>query len=327
MNPETTLKMTFLEDELLQAAQALLQDFQQEDAGDAAEAVEQISQLRDGQIVLVAQQAQTAELLGFASLSHNSLHPQWVRPFVLVRPDARRQGIGTALHAALWESERYKLEAGFQAGCSDDNSAVQGFLSALGYSQRLHSDTLYFDLTPAADSQPALPALPAALQGQGLTVASFDSLKDQRPKLLGFLVERYTAEHAWSPPIAASHPHWKALVFDELDPQLSLAVLREGKLLAAATAEANEDLLDLIWAYASPDEAFETRVALLQLLLQHQCQLAHAQGLTEGRVEIDSSDQVLTQLGAGLELLESSRWQIYQKAKAAASAEDGQTLS
>lgn len=301
-----SIKMTLMTGPALAAAEALLAAYYEE-AGDTAEAVGSLEE----QTVLAAHDQD--ELLGFATVSHNAIHPEWIRPFILVAPDHRLHGIGTALHEALWERLRYSEEAGLQFGCSQEDSSTQAFLQAMGYQLRLESHTVCFEITPD-HFQTALEA-PAAFTEAGFTLSSFRTLAPIRHKLLSFLVGRYRAEHFWSPPIDASNPLWKEVMFDGLNPDLSFALMHGDHIVAATTAETGEDVLGLMWAYAHPEDTLETLSAMVRYLIAHQLKAAHQQGINEGDFEIDSTDTVLSTLHEWLPILETGVWQIYQKHK------------
>lgn len=304
-----SIKMTLMTGPALAAAEALLAAYYEE-----AEAAETIGSLAE-QTVLAAHDG--PELLGFATVSHNAIHPQWTRPFVLVAAEHRRHGIGTALHEALWERLRYSEEAGLQFGCSQTDSDTQAFLQALGYPLRLESHTLCFEITPE-HFQPAL-ASASALTEAGLTLASFRTLAPIRHKLLSFLVGRYRAEHVWSPPIDASNPLWKEVVFDDLNPDLSFALMQGDHIVAAVTAESSGGVLGIMWAYTDEGN-LAARTAWLRYVIAHQLDAAYQQGLREGDIEIDSTDEVLSALREEFPVLESDVWQIYQKPKPPATA-------
>jgi GNAT superfamily N-acetyltransferase len=306
-----SIKMTLMSGTVLAAAEALLAAYYEE-AGDTAETVGSLEE----QTVLAAHDQD--ELLGFATVSYNAIHPQWIRPFVLVAPDHRRHGIGTALHEALWERLRYSEEAGLQFGCSQADSATQAFLQTLGYTLRLESHTLCFEITPE-HFQPAMASATAVAEA-GLTLASFHTLAPIRHKLLSFLVGRYRAEHFWSPPIDASNPLWKEVVFDDLNPDLSFALMQGDQIVAAATAESSGGVLGIMWAYAHAEDSLETRATMLRSLIAHQLDTAYQQGLREGDIEIDSTDTALSALRDEFSVLESDVWQIYQKQKEQAEA-------
>ena len=298
-----SIKVTFIDPILLEKISPLYQAHLEETEDDSA------LDLHEDQMVMIAQEED--KLLGFASLSHNTLHPNWVSPFVLVHPLYRRQGIGKALHEALWQTEQYKLETGFKADCSQENEESIGFLTALGYHKRLDSHSLYFEINEE-DLQADLKIPPI---GTDLKCASFQELQSSRNKLLNFLVARYRDEHDWSPPIAASHPIWKEVIFDDLNPTLSFALISQDQIIAAVTAESSEDMIHLFWAYASPEYAHDERVSMLRYLIARQLKAGLDQELYAGDIEIDSSDKVLSSLLDWFPQPEAFIWGIYQKSK------------
>jgi len=299
------IKMTFVDSSILEQVNALYQNYLNE-TDDGFE----LSILED-QMLLIAQQE--GKTLGFASLSRNSLHPEWITPFVLVAPESQGQGIGKALHEALWQSEGFKTESGFKFGCSTDNLGTQEFLMALDYEKTLECYCICFEINPEHFNKYL--NFPESIQNKALKIVSFKELNHPLKQVIGFLVSGYRAEHFWSEPISANHPVWKEVLYDSLNQELSFVIIQDAQILAAVTAESNDEMLNIMHAFTSPDYTQAERVELLQLLCAHQLQAASEQGLLEGDIEIDSTDKTLMSLFDWYPLIEEDIWQIFQKRK------------
>lgn len=261
-------------------------------------------------IVIAEQQGR---LIGAAAVYHNSLHPYWVNIMVTVAEDFRKKGLGRKLHeAALQARPLQDYHLGIQGCYYQGNEAAEAFLFAMGYQLRL--DCYCIDLNIENFDFTRHLMLP---EKAGLSIVSFTELflsSTKQQEVCNFLVSRYSEEHFWSPPQPKDYREWQEIVFDGVRPELSFALIADGKVVGGVSAGVvGNDTLDMIWGYISRQYSTDDAVSLLKCLLAHQFRAASDQGLCKAEVEIDTTDVVYSSLLNWLPSRGQKVWRILQR--------------
>jgi GNAT superfamily N-acetyltransferase len=258
---------------------------------------------------LVAEVNQT--IVGVAAKYHHSVHPQWPVLMVVVHPEYRRQGIGKKLHEETLKIKPPDYDIhGWQTACYEEEAEVKAFIKALHYQLRLTCHLIGLDLTKQKPS-------PRLARRYGhFEIVPFTKLLEStamKQQLYDFLLTRYTEEHFWSPPMPKEHPDWQEIVFDNLRPELSFALM-DGERIVAASNTLNEtpDVLDICWFYSTLEYGQEAAVFFQKHLLA--CMFAEAKkvGLTNAALELDSTDRDKQGLLEWLPVTKNQYWQIFQ---------------
>jgi GNAT superfamily N-acetyltransferase len=260
--------------------------------------------------IVVAEDKQN--IIGVATTYLNTGHPHWLKIMVAVDKNFRRQGIGKRLHEAALKARTLGPSLqGLQGHCYKGEDEAEHFIKALGYHLRLTCHILELDLTKRKSS----PRL--ARKFGHLKVVSFTELlgsASMKQQLYDFLLTRYSEEHFWSPPMSKENARWAEIVFDDLRPELSFALLDGGRIVAASNVlNENPNVLDMCWFYSTLEYGQEAAGLLLRFLLA--CQFAEAwkAGLTKAALELDSTDRDKQGMLEWLPVQKVQPWQIFQK--------------
>jgi len=261
---------------------------------------------REGLVVRSA-----GELVGYACVGLNPLHPRWWKPSVVVAVRHRRRGIGRRLHEALLATVTQRpTREGLQAGCDSADSQARGFLRALGYQKRLDCRCLTFPLGRAARSREAA----ALVERAGLRLASFAAPAVDHEAVFRFLVARYIHEHPWSIPVERGHPLWEASATDGIAQELSFVLLAGDRVVAAVSAGREGRNLAIVWAHIEDGWSAAESDLLLKHLIGHQLRQAHLHGLTSADIELDSTHRSLHRLRGWFPAGAEEVWEIHQRA-------------
>lgn len=218
-----------------------------------------------GYTTLIVEVNQT--IVGVAAKYYNTTHPLWPRVMVVVDAEHRRQGIGQKLHDETLKAKppEYKIH-GWQAACYQEDQGEQAFMKALGYQPLLDCNIVELDLIKF-NQKPNLP-----VNFQHIKTVTFTELFEAGMKqhVFDFLVSRYIEEHYWSQPVPKEHSTW-ASTLEELRPDLSFALMDNGRIIAASSVlKENMNALDMCWYYASLENGQENANVFLKFLLAHQ---------------------------------------------------------
>jgi GNAT superfamily N-acetyltransferase len=251
-------------------------------------------------------------IVGVATTYLSKVHPHWLKVMVTVAENFRGQGIGKQLHEAAVKARTLEPTLhGFQGHCYKGEDAAENFMKALGYSYHLTCHVLELDLT----QQKPGPRL-ARKYGHFESVPFTKLLESESMKqhLYNFLLTRYTEEHFWSPPMPKDHPAWQEIIFDDLRPELSFALL-DGERIVAASNVLNEtpDVLDICWFYSTLEYGQEAALFFQKHLLACMFAEANKVGLMKAALELDSTDRDKQGLLEWLPVSKNKQWQIFQK--------------
>jgi len=221
-----------------------------------------------------------AGVVGVAYPYFNYLHDKYLKVFIAVLPSYRRQGVGKRLHELLLkEYSRGGVFLGFEGFCKDQQEESKKFLNSISYKWLL--DT--YVVTLLFDQKRKFKYYKEPIPISGLIE------NDERSKSIrDFLRARYIEFHSWSPVAELDSAVWSEIVFDDVSPEFSVALLDGDEVLGVSTASVSQGGLEIVWCYAR-HSALLKQAETLKALLGKQFELAVSAGLAVGNMEIDSN--------------------------------------
>lgn len=242
-----------------------------------------------------------ARPVGFASSYQNPLHyhPLDFRVSVVVDPNYRRRGLGSALYEELLKSLPLLLPKRLRCLTLEDSIAANGFLAARGYGVLLTSYTPA--LPVAAVSLAEMVSCQEMLELAGYsfcTLAELHGDPNRNERLAALCLEAYADTHTHSPP-TASLRDWQDIFLGEHCIEEAFFVACSGGRYAAFSSLRRGETstaMEAMWDGVSrSDRALE--VPLRLALKAQEVRYARAHGVHKLHWEVDSTDI------AGMELL------------------------
>ncbi|MBA2468768.1 MAG: GNAT family N-acetyltransferase [Chloroflexia bacterium] len=232
------------------------------------------------------------QVVGIGVIFRNWLHPLRLTVDVVVAPDHRRTGIGTALLDRLVAAIPTGDARSLKAACWNDDEASEAFWRSHRFAPIMRTDIGTIDVTQACT------VASAEIPADGITIVSGDQIsqKDSLWDEIAQLHDRvYRANHEWSPPTPIDLPLARQVFLDpdDLIPEALVVALRDDRPFAMASLRAltSEGTCELGWAGGDPTSGQEGfRVA--RILVAHCLALARERGWAVG-VEADQADPIL----------------------------------
>jgi GNAT superfamily N-acetyltransferase len=123
--------------------------------------------------LMVAENEQ-GELLGFNWAVRNSAEPEWVKFYLVVKPEQRRQGAGSRLYEDLLPAARQAQVTKLRTDVRDTCPECRAFVEKRGFTEKRHHFGMELDLN-TFDDRP-YDKIIAKLKGEGIQFTSMEAL-------------------------------------------------------------------------------------------------------------------------------------------------------
>lgn len=244
---------------------------------------------------------QDGNIIAAGGLFSNELHDKVPVMAIAVDENFRRKGLASQIHKTILEANP-NIPLGIDGACFDCDEQAQGFMKSSNYRRYLDC------VTPLIDLNAGIQNIPYSIDFNILTFDEAFKTGFTREVIAEFLAERYSASHHWSPvALLPDDPLWQEICLVKADMSLSALATINGEILGASTANAKDDMLQIIWSYTK-EYPLNLQLEILKRLFDFQFKIALSRNLTVAATECDSTDEAMAILPKDLTVLESETW-------------------
>jgi GNAT superfamily N-acetyltransferase len=241
------------------------------------------------------------EPIGFAGFTINEIHNKFLRPFIFVSAEYRRQGIGKALFENLKVNVKNREYVGWQFGCDSIDADINSFIVSLGFTKRLICHCIEFNFCDIASINNSFNNYP---------IYTLREIEQHKSRVHDFIVKQYIEEHFWSPSISPKNEAWNSFVLSDMDYDLSFVVMEDYDIKSCLICQKNLErhLIDICWIYSDIAQNDHLQLILLEALTKKAIDM----NLNVATIELDTTKRNFKSLKTFLPDISDELWNVYQ---------------
>lgn len=243
------------------------------------------------------------KIIGVASLWENKFHKDSLYIGIHIMKKFRHRGLGTSFFSQLLEFNNKKQ---YQCSLWSYNNIGLKFAKKLGFNvMRKTFEPLYdLSLIPKINESTYLDSCYSIH-----SFASLNNTKFKKSNIISLFKEIYTRNHKFNKVSKLSDSQWNTILFNNLCPDVSFAILKDGKIIAISLMYYGEDNLTLeLGVRGVKREFLFCETDLILTLLDSQFTRCKKENYLFVKDEIDSTDSGAMVASQFIDLTKISSW-------------------